>query len=227
MSDVSRSSNLNNYDHSQNPYPIGANTPDFSGLKGTDGKTYGLSDFSDAKALVMIFTCNHCPYAQAYEDRLIQLAEEFMPLGIGFLAINSNHAEDYPEDSFENMVVRAAIKNLPYPYVLDIDQSVARDYRAICTPHTFVIQNRKLVYRGRIDDSWMRADRVTVSELRNALEAIISEAPIQIADTHPMGCSIRWTTQEENNPERAFARQNLERLDRVEHLDVAKQRRIA
>lgn len=204
------SRNADIHDHSKNPYPIGAPVPDFSGLKGTDGKSYSLSDFSQNEALVLVFTCNHCPYAQAYEDRLIQLAHEYMPQGIGFLAINSNHAEDYPEDSFENMVVRAAVKNLPYPYVLDASQSVARSYRAICTPHVFVVQSGNLVYRGRIDDSWMRPERVTSSELRDALDAIVNNKPIRVNDTHPMGCSIRWHFQEDGNPDRALARERLE-----------------
>lgn len=204
------SNNVDIHDHSRNPYPIGANIPDFSGLKGTDGKTYGLSDFDQHEALVLIFTCNHCPYAQAYEDRLIRLAHEYMSQGIGFLAINSNHAEDYPEDSFENMVVRAAVKNLPYPYVLDVSQSVARDLRAICTPHAFVIQKGVLVYRGRIDDSWMRPEQVTVSELRDALDAIVNHQPIEVTDTHPVGCSIRWQFQEDGNPDRKLANERID-----------------
>lgn len=187
---------MNIEDYGKSPLPIGSEVPDFQDLRGIDQQRYGLADFDDRKALVLIFTCNHCPYAQAYEDRLIALARDFEPHGISLLAINSNQAEDYPEDSFENMVARAALKGFPYPYVQDADQRVAHAYRAICTPHVFVIQQRRLMYRGRIDDSWMRPDRVTQADLRAALEALASGQPIEVSETHPMGCSIKWHRQE-------------------------------
>lgn len=198
-------------DYGKQPYPLGERVPLFENLRGIDNRRYALADFDRHAALVMIFTCNHCPYAQAYEDRLIQLAHDFKPHNIAFLAINSNHAEDYPEDSFENMVTRAAYKGYPYPYVYDESQQVAHDFHAVCTPHAFVVQQRSLVYRGRIDDSWMRPDRVTRQDLRNALEALVSGRPIEVAHTYPMGCSIKWKTQEAGNPDRAIAREMLQK----------------
>ena len=197
--------------HGKTHLTIGAEVPDFNDLRATDGQRYGLADFDDKLGLVLIFTCNHCPYAQAYEDRLIELAREFLPQGIGFVAINANHAEDYLEDSFENMVIRAASKNFPYPYLQDETQQVAQAWGAICTPHVFVSARRQLIYQGRIDDSWLEPKHVQSQELREALVALLAGQSVAMPETVPMGCSIKWRFQESGNPDRAMARNRLGR----------------
>lgn len=172
---------------------IGSVGPDFSGLPATDCKTYGLSSFKDSKAVVISFTCNHCPYAQAYEDRFIALAREFTPRGVAFVAINSNDDKNYPEDSFKRMKILASVKRFPYPYLHDESQNVAKAYGAVCTPHLFVLdENRKLVYEGRIDDNWQQSDQAKSHDLRNAIVALLEGKPVPAPNTNPMGCSIKW-----------------------------------
>ena len=173
--------------------PIGSPAPFFTDLAATDGKTYGLSSFKDAELLVISFTCNHCPYAKAYEDRFIALAREYTPKGIAFVAINSNDAVTYPEDSFENMKVRALEKQFPFPYLRDDLQQVARAYGAVCTPHCFVLNsNRRLAYEGRIDDNWKEPGATKSQDLRNAIEDLLAGNPVRMPNTNPMGCSIKW-----------------------------------
>ncbi len=173
--------------------PLGSPAPAFQGLVATDGKKYGLESFRDAKAVVISFTCNHCPYAKAYEDRFIALAAKYAPKGIAFVAINSNDAVSYPDDSFENMKVRAREKSFPFPYLRDDLQEVARAYGAVCTPHIFVLNStRKLVYEGRIDDNWKDPAEAKSHDLRNAIDDLLAGNPVRVASTNPMGCSIKW-----------------------------------
>jgi peroxiredoxin len=172
---------------------VGEQAPGFSPLPATDGKSYSLDSFEGSKAVVISFTCNHCPYAEAYEDRFIALANDFSPKGIAFIAINPNDAEGYPADSFEAMKVRASKKGFPFPYLRDESQAVAKAYGAVCTPHIFVLDpNRKLVYEGRIDDNWREPDAVTSPDLRNALEDVVAGRPVGTPQANPMGCSIKW-----------------------------------
>lgn len=172
--------------------PIGLPAPDFK-LRGTDEKTYTLASFAAGRILVVNFTCNHCPYAQAYEDRFIALAAEFTPQGAAFLAVSPNDAKTYPADSFENMQRRAAEKNLPFPYLYDEKQAMARAYGAVCTPHLFLFDaGRKLAYEGRIDDNWKNPDAVKSRDLRDAIEAVLAGRPAPAPQTNPMGCSIKW-----------------------------------
>ncbi len=172
--------------------PIGSEAPEFSGLPGTDGQSYGLESFQDSKAVVICFTCNHCPYAQAYEDRFIDLVRTFSPQGIAFIAINANDAENYPDDGFEEMKKRAETRNFPFPYVRDESQEVAKAYGAACTPHIFVLdRDRKLIYEGGIDDNWKEPDKA-IPHLKQALEAIVNDQPVPNAQTNPLGCSIKW-----------------------------------
>lgn len=173
--------------------PIGQPGPDFHNLPGTDGQLYSLASFKDATCVIINFTCNHCPYAQAYEDRFIELANHYMPKGVAFIAINSNDAAHYPDDDMNKMEERAAEKGFPFPYVRDDDQSVAKAYGAVCTPHLFVLdQERKLAYEGRIDDNWQEPDQATSPDLKNAIEALLSGEPVPAPQTNPMGCSIKW-----------------------------------
>lgn len=173
--------------------PIGSPAPDFRNLPGTDGKAHSLSDFRNAPAVVVSFTCNHCPYAQAYEDRFVSLAREFGAKGVAFIAINPNDVASYPDDSMAQMKKRAAEKGFPFPYVRDDAQSVARAYGAVCTPHIFVLnKTRDLVYEGRIDDNWREPAAVRSTDLRNALEDILAGGVVRVPNTNPMGCSIKW-----------------------------------
>lgn len=173
--------------------PIGQPAPEFKDLPATDGRTYGLDSFKDKAVLVISFTCNHCPYAKAYEERFVALAREYMPKGVGFVAINPNDAATYPEDSFENMKARAAEKEFPFPYLRDDAQQVARAYGAVCTPHLFVFDGgRKLAYEGRIDDQWKDPSAVKSEDLRNALDDLLAGRPVKTPRTNPMGCSIKW-----------------------------------
>lgn len=172
--------------------PLGSSAPDFS-LPGTDGKTYTLASFASAKLLVVAFTCNHCPYALGVEDRFIRLAKTYQPKGVAFVAISANDAIRYPDDSFENMKKRAAAKAYPFPYLYDEPQTTARAYGAVCTPHLFVFDTaRKLVYEGRIDDNWKDESAVKTHDLRDALDAALAGKPVPVAQTNPMGCSIKW-----------------------------------
>ena len=172
---------------------IGEPGPAFADLPGADGASYGLDSFADATLLVLNFTCNHCPYAKAYEERFNQLAKEFGPQGVAFLAVNSNDVDSYPDDNMENMVQRTKERGFVFPYVRDDDQSVAKAYGAVCTPHLFVLdQDRKLAYEGRIDDNWQQPDAVTSPDLRRALEALLAGEAVPAAQTNPMGCSIKW-----------------------------------
>lgn len=170
---------------------MGSPAVDFE-LKGVDGKNYSLKSFGDKKAIVVVFSCNHCPYVQAYEDRMVQLQRDYGPRGLTLVAINSNDETNYPEDSFPNMVKRAKEKKFNFSYLRDETQDTARKYGAICTPHVFAFdQKRLLQYKGRIDDNRNPHD-VKSRDLRNALDAILSGKPPPVQETRPFGCSIKW-----------------------------------
>ena len=170
----------------------GSPAPDFS-LPATNGQTYSLSSFKDAKLLVISFTCNHCPYALGVEDRFIRLAKTYSSRGVSFVAISANDAVKYPDDSFANMKARAELKQYPFPYLYDEPQTTAKAYGAVCTPHIFVFDaDRKLIYEGRIDDNWKDESAVKHHDLRDALEAALNNRSVPSPQTNPMGCSIKW-----------------------------------
>jgi peroxiredoxin len=171
----------------------GSPAPQFRDLAGVDGRLYSLSTFDPYPVLVVIFTCNHCPYAQAYEDRLVALANSYQSKGVGFIAINPNKTEGYPEDSLEAMKRRAAEKHFPFPYVRDDSQAVAKAFGAVCTPHIFVFdRERKLAYEGRIDDNWKAPTAVRSHDLKNALDDLLAGRTVRVPQAPPMGCSIKW-----------------------------------
>lgn len=175
-----------------NGMPIGTDAPPFS-LPGVDGETHSLDSFSDAELLVVVFTCNHCPYAIASEDRLIEIQRDYASKGIQIVAINPNDAKNYPDDSFEKMKERAAEKGFNFPYLRDESQEVARAYDAACTPDIFVFdKDRKLVYNGRIDDNWKEPDNVTRNDLREVLDAVLEGRSVDFEHVPSMGCSIKW-----------------------------------
>jgi peroxiredoxin len=167
---------------------LGAQAPDFK-LPGVDGKTLSLADFKDKKALCVIFSCNHCPYVQAYEGRMIELQKKYGVL----VAINSNDATGYPEDSFDNMKKRAKEQGLNFPYLRDEDQSVAKAFGAQRTPHIFLFDaERKLAYLGRIDDNYKDASAVKAHELSDAIEDVLAARPVKVPETFAVGCTIKW-----------------------------------
>jgi peroxiredoxin len=170
----------------------GTKAPEFS-LPGVDGRTYSIESFRDAKLLVVIFTCNHCPYAQALEQRFIDVQRDYSAKAVRICAINSNDDKKYPEDNFAHMVDRARDQQWNFPYLHDESQNVARAYDAACTPDIFVFDaNRKLRYNGRCDDNWREPDKVTRRDLRRALDQLLAGQPIDF-DVHPaLGCSVKW-----------------------------------
>ena len=175
-----------------NSMPVGTPAPPFS-LPGVDGQTWSLADFEDAKALVVIFTCNHCPVAQATEDRFVELQRDYADRGVRLVAINSNDATSHPGDSFEAMQVRAEEKGFNFPYLRDETQEVAHAYDAACTPDIFLFgPDRTLVYNGRLDDNWKDESAVTRRDLRRAIDAVLADAPLDFTPEHAIGCSIKW-----------------------------------
>src|SRR5712692_65546 len=171
---------------------IGQKAPPFNDLLGADGKRYSLTSFSEKPILVVVFSCNHCPYVKAYEDRMVAIQRDYSSKGVQLVAINSNDDKSYLEDSYPEMVKRAREKRFNFPYMRDEKQTVVEEYGAICTPHVFVFdKGRILRYRGRIDDS-RDPSRVTSHDLRNALDDLLSGRAIRVPDTKPFGCSIKW-----------------------------------
>jgi len=173
------------------PVPLGSPPPPF-GLPATDGGAYSLDDFRRAKALMVIFLCNHCPYVLAWLDRIGAVAREFAPKGLRAVGISSNDPLTFPQDSFPMMKEFARERQLPFPYLFDESQDVARAYGATCTPDIYVYSAaRELAYHGRVDDNHADPLRATRRDLRNAVAAILAgkRAPAQEPS---MGCNIKW-----------------------------------
>lgn len=161
-------------------------------LVGTDDVVYSPQDWDKKRVLVIIFTCNHCPYAQAYEDRIKKLQAFFSVQGVQFVAINSNDATTYPEDSFDNMKKCYKEKKFNFPYLYDKSQIVAQKFAAEVTPEAFVFdKNRKLKYKGRIDDNWRNPGGVTDHSLKDAISAVLSGNTPKSGKA-ALGCSIKW-----------------------------------
>lgn len=173
---------------------IADTAPSFS-LPGTDGKTHSLDSVRGAKATIVVFSCNHCPYVVLNEDRLIAAFKDYAGKGVGMAAINSNDSVKYPDDSFEEMRKRAAAKAFPFPYLRDEDQSVARAYGATHTPHLFVLDaGLRLAYTGAVDDDNNYKTRKPVEKpwLRDALDDLVAGRPVRVPETHAIGCTIKW-----------------------------------
>ncbi|HEY2902817.1 MAG TPA: thioredoxin family protein [Polyangia bacterium] len=174
------------------PPALGTACPSFS-LPAVDGGAYALSDFTASPVLVVMFICNHCPYVKAVEDRLIQLGRTYGPRGVQLVGVCSNDAATYPDDSFDKLAARWRDKEYGFPYLHDETQDVARAFGAVCTPDIFVYdRDRRLAYRGRIDDSWKDESKVTRRELAAALDALLSGARPSAEQRPSMGCSIKW-----------------------------------
>lgn len=172
---------------------IGDLAPSFKGLLGVDGKRYSLEDFKDKKVVAIIISCNHCPTVKAYEDRMIAIQREYADKGFLLVAINPNDSRRYPEDSYENMVIRARQKGFNFPYLRDEDQSVARAYGAERTPEVFLLDGeRRLRYHGRIDDNVDEPEKARAHYLRDAIEALLTGRKVHVPETTPVGCTVKW-----------------------------------
>ena len=170
---------------------IAPTAPSFT-LRGVDGRDHSLADYGDASALVLVQSCNHCPYVRAWEGRLNAIQKDYAERGVRIVAISSNDAASHPEDSFEQMQVRAREQQFNFDYLYDESQSVARSLGAERTPEVFVFDgDRKLAYHGAIDDN-RDETAVTSDYLRDALDAVLSGAAPAVADTPPVGCTVKW-----------------------------------
>jgi len=171
---------------------LGHIAPDFS-LPCIDGKNYSLSDFAANPLLLVIFSCNHCPYVQAYEERIKKLQNDFLKDGLQIVAINGNDAEKYAEDSFEEMKKRAAEKKFNFIYLRDESQETAKAFGAVFTPELFFFNaERKLIYTGKIDDNWREPEKVQTKYLQNAIEEYLRGEEISVPETYAIGCTIKW-----------------------------------
>ncbi|MBU3698749.1 MAG: thioredoxin family protein [Candidatus Kapabacteria bacterium] len=174
---------------------VGDVAPDFK-LMNVDGRMVELSDYKTKKGAIIVFTCNHCPYSIKYEDRIIQLHEAFAPLGFPVIAINPNDATKVPEDSFENMKVRASEKKFRFPYLVDESQQVAKAYGAKRTPHVYVVFNTaegpSVQYIGAIDDNASDASAVETKFVRDAVTSLIDGKLPSTSLTKAIGCTIKW-----------------------------------
>ncbi len=175
--------------------PLGTTAPDFR-LPNIDGKMVGLSDFPNATAYLVMFICNHCPYVKHIRDELARIGRDYQPRGVAIFAISSNDVENYPADSPAKMKEEAASAGYTFPYLFDETQNVAKAYRAACTPDFFLFdRERKLVYRGQLDDSRPRVATplpVTGKDLRAALEAVLGHKSVSMNQIPSMGCNIKW-----------------------------------
>jgi peroxiredoxin len=172
---------------------IGTPAPHFS-LPDTQGKMVSPSDFGDAKALLVVFMCNHCPFVRHILDEFVKLAADYRNKGLAVVGINSNDVKSFPDDRPEKMAQVAKEKGFTFPYLYDQTQDVAKTYHAACTPDFFLFDDaRKLVYRGQMDDSRPGNDKpVTGSDLRVALEAVLAGRPVPPVQKPSMGCNIKW-----------------------------------
>lgn len=187
---------------------IGAKAPDFA-LPGVDGQVHKLSDYDQAKVLMIVFTCNHCPTAQAYEGRIKKLAADYKDKGVALVAISPNDPDavrldelGYTDvgDSLEDMKVRAKAAQFNFPYLYDgLDQKVSKAYGPVTTPHVFIFDSeRKLRFAGRVDNNERNPDKATSHDARDAIEAVLAGRPVAIETTRTMGCSIKWASKRDS-----------------------------
>jgi len=171
---------------------IGEKAPDFQ-VPATDGKTYRLADFGEAKVVVVFFTCNHCPFVVGSDEVTRATVERFRPRGVTFIGINANSEHTHPDDDFAHMVERMKQHRFPWIYARDQSQDVARAYGALRTPHFYVFDGeRKLVYTGRGVDNPRTTAEMTVNDLDRALEEVLAGKPVPKPVTNPIGCNVKW-----------------------------------
>ncbi|MFW5840530.1 MAG: thioredoxin family protein [Planctomycetota bacterium] len=175
---------------------LGEKAPEFD-LPGVDGKNHSLDDYSDAKLLIVVFSCNHCPYVVGSEDRMNKLYDDYKSKGVEMVAINSNEEQNHPTDDFDHMVQRAREKGFEFDYLRDQSQEVAKAYGALRTPHFYVFdEDRKLRYTGRMDDNPRQPGEETTAELRDALDALLEGKEPPLPMTNPIGCNVKWKGQD-------------------------------
>ena len=178
----------------QNGYEVGDMATDFR-LKNIDDSFVSLADYGDAKGFIVVFTCNHCPYAVANEDRIIALDKKYKGNGYPVIAINPNNPASYPDDSFENMKVRAEEKGFTFPYLLDEGQKIFPQYGATKTPHIFVLQKtdagNRVAYIGAVDDNVRDPEAVTKRYVEDAVDALLAGRTPEVTETKAIGCSIK------------------------------------
>ncbi len=176
-----------------NMLALGTQAPDFS-LPDTNGTQVSLSDFKDAKAFVVMFLCNHCPFVKHVQQCLAALGTEYEARGVAVIGINSNDVTTHPDDSPEQMKLEKQRVGYTFPYLFDETQAVAKDFQAACTPDFFVFDaKRKLVYRGQMDDSRPGNDvPVTGRDLRVALDSVLQGRPVSAEQRPSIGCNIKW-----------------------------------
>ena len=177
---------------------LGSKAPDFT-LPATDGNSYQLSDFDDAKMLAVFFTCNHCPYVIGSDEVIRQTAEKFAPHGVKFVGINSNSKHTYPEDDFEHMVQRMKEHKFPWVYLHDESQKIALAYGALRTPHFYVFDDKRtLLYTGRAVDNPRDTSKMTLNDLERALEEHLAGKPVSVPLTNPIGCNVKWEGKDQH-----------------------------
>ncbi|MES2810876.1 MAG: thioredoxin family protein [Bacteroidota bacterium] len=180
--------------HLDTGYQIGDTATDFS-LKNINDKNVSLKDFNDAKGFIVVFTCNHCPFAVAYEDRIIALDKKYKALGYPVIAINPNNPEVQPKDSFDLMKERAKEKGFTFPYLFDDGQKIYPQYGATKTPHVYLLQKTKagniVKYIGAIDDNYSDPSAVKVKYVENAVNSLLEGKEIEVKTTKAIGCSIK------------------------------------
>jgi peroxiredoxin len=176
--------------------PLGTAAPEFR-LPDPNGKVVSSTDFAGATAMLVVFMCNHCPYVKHVQATFTNLAKEYQAKGVAIVGINSNDAENYPDDRPEKMAEEIRGAGYTFPYLYDESQSVAKAYRAACTPDFFLFdRDRHLVYRGQFDDSRPKNGLpVTGSDLRAALDAVLAGRSVRAAQKPSVGCSIKWKPQ--------------------------------
>ncbi len=176
-------------------YNVGDKARDFK-LKNVDGKMVSLANYKSAKGFIVVFTCNHCPFAKAYEQRILALDKKYASLGYPVVAINPNDKDVVPDDSPENMAVRAKEKNYTFPYLYDETQEIAKTYGAMKTPHVYILTKKggdlKVEYIGAIDDNSDDPAAVKTKYVENALTEIMAGKPVTTGTTKAIGCSIKW-----------------------------------
>ncbi len=171
---------------------IGDKAPEFT-VPATDGKTYSLADFADAKTLVVFFTCNHCPFVLGSDEVTRATVDRFKNKGVAFIGINSNSETTQPTDDFAHMVERMKTHRFPWVYARDESQAVARAYGALRTPHFYAFDDqRQLVYTGRGVDNPRNAAQSTVNDLERALSDLLAGKPVSTPVTNPIGCNVKW-----------------------------------
>ncbi len=178
-----------------NGYKPGDTVNDFS-LQNVDGKMVSMTDYKKAKGFIIVFTCNHCPFAKLYQERFNSMNREYTPKGFPLLAISSNDADAVPDDNFEAMKKRAKEKKYNFPYLYDKTQEVAKVFGAVKTPQAYVLFKEGgkwvLKYYGAIDDNGAEPDKVKNKFVINAVEALLHNQPVVVTNTKSVGCGIKW-----------------------------------